>query len=821
MKFIASILPIKGIPNLVFLFLLLLCNASSQSHAQSQAHTLSGRVIDHETLEPLAFVNLVIEGTRSGTMTDIDGIFSISHHSEIKKLALSYIGYKNIVFDVPAGKSTVLIPLQREAIELPLVMVFPGENPAHRIIRNTIENRQCHNPFELTSFSFISYNKFIFTGEMEDKSTSPAPPAADTLAARLGRHLEDHHFLIMETINQRKFIAPNRNNETILASRVSGLENPTLALMASQFQAFSFYDDYITISGGQYLSPISPGSINRYSFLLQDTTFINNDSIFIISYQPGRGRNFNGLTGLLYINSNGWAVQNVIAEPFPQSADTRIRIQQKYQLINNKYWFPSQLLTDVEFLGVNIPAEFKIMGHGRTYISNVDIGPDLKRRDLSPFNIEFSPESIVRDESFWNEFRADTLTSRERNTYHRMDSLGRARNLDNILEGIDAILSGYYRKGIFDYDIFSLFGHNEVEGVRLGLGLRTNHRFSRRVSVNGHFAYGFTDDKTKYGFGGNYLLFRRNSIMIGARYEFERHEKGRTIIRQAMGLFDPFALRAFFLRDLDMVDLRMFWIGWRMMNNSMGVQLLAQKDVRWIDDYIFDPGSTNNKSFSRTFNAMETGISLHHAPGRMFVSTPLRIYDFGNGYPHYFLTMIKGWDGLAGGSFDYWKAEAMMIQSYRIRLIGSQRWVVHAGFASGDLPWHKLFNAPAAYRKFSIAIPQHFSTMRMDEFFSDQYINIFFQHNFHSLLFRRPGFAPQLVIQTNAGLGRLSDAQPHRNVTLGSYPKAYLESGFAILDLMGSGLSGVGIEFMYRYGPYGFPTFADNFSLRLSYSMLF
>ena len=814
MKIFFPGLPVGRLPILVFalvLFFPLRCLGQ---------YSIGGRVVDQDSGEPLAFVNLVIDGSRQGDITDIDGIFRISYSKPIERLLLSYVGYETKIADVPPGVQELIIEMQRQAIQLAPVEVFPGENPAHRIIANAISNRQRNNPENLPSFSYTSYNKFTFTGEFLDQGELPAPAAIDSVTSRLSRHLENHDLMIMETIKQRRFRYPGLNNEIVLASRISGMENPVLALVASQFQSFSFYSDYISISGNRYLSPLAPGSLNRYFYLLEDTTFTANDTTFIISYRPSRGRNFQGLQGVLYINSNGWAIQNVIAAPYPPDEDTPIRIQQKYELIGNQHWFPTQLHSDVEFFGIREPANFKVLGIGRSYIGNIRLDTLIARRHFTGYTIDFSPQSILRDETFWNQYRNEPLTQREKNTYQRLDSIGRGRNLDAGLQRLEALLEGHWRKGIFDIDIFELISRNETEGFRPGFGLKTNSQLSRSFGLHGHIGYGLRDDMFKYGIGGRMMVYRPWDLNMGLHYQYDRQEKGSTILAGTIGVMDPQSLRNWFLRDLDMVEQQQFWLSWRMYRNKLWFRLLGQKEERQIEhDYLFVPDA-ESQAYSGRFNTFETGLMVRLAPGQMYVRTPQRLLSFGTDFPQYFLTITRGWNDLGGGDFNYLRAEIQAIYNTRLRMLGTQRWVLQAGLATGDVPWHKLFNAPAAYRRFSISVPQAFLTMRMDEFFSHQYAAMFFTHNFGSLLLRNPNFSPKLMLMTNMAIGNLSSSQQHQNVSLNSFPKGYFESGFALLELLGTGLTGIGLEFMYRYGPYGFPGFGENFTVRLSYSFL-
>ena len=202
---------------------------------------IRGRVMDAGTGEPLAFVHVVVEDTQTGGLTDIDGFFHISHERAIEYLQLSYVGYHRKRYYPGEEDVFHFIRLASKAIELEEVVVTPGENPAHRIVANAIANRSNHHPENLASFSYRAYNKFVFTGELDSPDQDPGEAEEDTVAFNLSTYLEEHHFFLMETVTERKYLAPGRNNEKVLASRISGVEHPMFALFMSQMQSFSFY----------------------------------------------------------------------------------------------------------------------------------------------------------------------------------------------------------------------------------------------------------------------------------------------------------------------------------------------------------------------------------------------------------------------------------------------------------------------------------------------------------------------------------------------------------------------------------------------------
>ena len=77
------------------LMLLLFCSmqvpASSKNPVQQQI--VKGTVKDNETGEALTGVSIFLEGSKSGTITDANGNFSIKIQDAKSVLKLSYIGY--------------------------------------------------------------------------------------------------------------------------------------------------------------------------------------------------------------------------------------------------------------------------------------------------------------------------------------------------------------------------------------------------------------------------------------------------------------------------------------------------------------------------------------------------------------------------------------------------------------------------------------------------------------------------------------------------------------------------------------------------------
>lgn len=104
----------------LWLFFLLLFTGMQVAMAQVQ---VTGTVTDAAERIPLIGVNVVVEGTGTGTVTDFDGKYEITVPSADAVLEFSYTGYEKQTVSV-AGRSLIEIALQPATSVLDEVVVI-------------------------------------------------------------------------------------------------------------------------------------------------------------------------------------------------------------------------------------------------------------------------------------------------------------------------------------------------------------------------------------------------------------------------------------------------------------------------------------------------------------------------------------------------------------------------------------------------------------------------------------------------------------------------------------------------------------------------
>ena len=788
----------------------------------------TGQVVDAKTKELLPFVNISFNNEATlGTSTDLNGIFEISAEQNVRQLAFSYVGYQPLsvsVDTIDLTQPVVIFGLESSSVSLEEVVILPGENPADIIIRKVFENRETNDPeINLNSFAYNSYSKTTydlvpepieearkFRGRKDSIRYNKINQKAQEIA-------ESRHVLMSETVSERQFMAPDKRVEKVLANKVSGLQNPAFALVPARFKHFSIYTDFIRLIDTDYLNPISKNSEKRYFFNLEDTLYTETqDTIFILSFLPKRGKNINGLKGKVYINTDGYAVQNLLAEPADQSL-VYARVNQKSTKIDGKQWFPSEIgfeviMDEVPQLGLGMKVVAK------TWITEVELNAAVEEEAFGIETFVLDEKMNEQSEDYWNQNRKDTLNTKELETYRSMEATRKKYKLDYWGIALPKLESGYLYADKVDIDLDKLFRTNDVEGIRLGMGLQTNEYVSERFRVGGFFGYGFKDKAWKYGAHVGIKPNPKKETELELRYLYDLEQAGLTTLSYSGNILN---VRDYVVANFDFTELKEAALTFRMLQ-YVKVRLRVNQ-IEKTPTYGYKFTSFQSDDSPQVFNFAEVGVQLRYAHKEKFVQSFGRSISTGTKFPVLYAAYTKGLDNWLGGAFAYDKLELGVTSSFKTRNFGKTKLHVEGGSVWGDVPYSRLFLGSGNYSPtIPFYVSNTFQTMRLFEFLSDDYLNFFFSHNFETRLFRSPRFRPDVYVIHNMGFGKLKDPEAHQieaNSSFKTLEKGYYESGilmdglvqFNYFNIVYIGLGG-GV--FYRYGPYQYNKSWNNVALK-------
>ncbi|MFP4292847.1 MAG: SusC/RagA family TonB-linked outer membrane protein [Cyclobacteriaceae bacterium] len=105
--------------------------------AMAQERTISGKVVSEDTEEALPGVNVIVEGTSIGTVTDVDGNYRLSVPQDAEALVFSFIGLRQRVEPIN-GRTTINVSLEEDARQLEEVQVVAYGTQEKRELTSSI-----------------------------------------------------------------------------------------------------------------------------------------------------------------------------------------------------------------------------------------------------------------------------------------------------------------------------------------------------------------------------------------------------------------------------------------------------------------------------------------------------------------------------------------------------------------------------------------------------------------------------------------------------------------------------------------------------------
>jgi len=788
---------------------------------QLGAQIIEGTCIDSRSGETLPFAAIIEQGTFNGVYSDIDGRFEMILTDSLRAIEINLIGYQPLHFNRYTEMPRIIRLTPAENL-LQEITIRPGINPAERIMQLAIERKAINNPEGNSAFTYNSYNKLIFGAAIDSTLLSDsAPSSIDSNAIEAAQFLKKQHLFLMESITERRYCPPNHTEETVIANRVSGLQNTDLFLLGTQLQSFSFYGESVDLLEVQYVSPLSKNAIRKYYFELEDTTYIGNDSVFAISFRPRAGKNFPSLRGRLYINSNGYAIQQVVAEP-NQRGKMQFKIQQQYGFLESKQWFPLQLNSSIVFDSTLSVGPFPMIGEGRSYIKNIQLDAPLKVSQFTPVTLEMKPDAGRASDTLWSKYRDQPLSEKETRTYHVIDSVGKELHLDRRLKAFEALTSGQISLGYINFDAKQLLRFNNYEGLRLGGGLRTNHRLSEKFNTGGYVAYGFKD--RTYKFGGDVLvhLYRKRNAWLKLEYSNDVMEMGGNGIKPTeQSMLISQNLYPLFISRMDRREKMQATLNARVIGNLTCTAFLNSQYIAAFNNYAFSRITQESVTLTDSnYRVSEAGLLLRYAPGERLARTPTREVRLGGRFPVFHFQYTTGLSNVLLGTYAYTRVDARMDKTFQMLNFGKLSISALSGFCPHNVPLSLLYNAEGTYEKFTIVAPGSFQTMRVNEFMHSRYVAFHLRHAFREFVLFHGSFKPKLVLAHSMLWGDLRYKSSH-NFQSNQAEKGYMESGIQLDNLMISGFSGLGLGVYYRYGVYALPNVKDNLAVKLTTSFTF
>lgn len=780
------------------------------------------QVLDSNLHEGIAFAK-VYPDLSAPFLTDINGHFELSNTNQ--SIRIRALGYQDSTIMLSALVSSQIY-LRSKTQETQEVVVVPGVNPALRIMERAIQNRKANHPQAHGGFIAEQYSKFVF--DLDDttrrKMAESVISPSDTNNFEFKQFTERQAFFISETKSSHYFEPPYREKEIIEAYRVSGFTDPALSSIAQSLQSFHFYEIQLEILGLKYLSPLAPGSLNRYFFSLKDTTITGLDTTFTIFFKPKKGADFNGLTGYLYINTNGFAIEKVQAAPFnPPPNSNKVAIVQEYQLIASKTWFPKQLSTDIylPFISLSfdsLPAV--IVGKGINVVKKVRFDPpELDKVKFQQIAVETLPNAANKlSASAWDSVRIAPLSEREKMTYIQIDSLSKEYHFDQKLKLAKVLATGKIQLGYAQLDATKFLKYNAFERVRYGLGIENSQKLSKFFNFGASGGYGLNDQRFKYDTYLNLFIPSVHQFRLRAARSLDLVEVGAPVLYQTNLLFKQDATRYLYASNMAYQEkLGLQFSGQFKANQHFELETSLQRN-QYTDGYLYEGQSASQVLMSRlTFSWAFREKSAYF--GNVLLPKP-------SAYPKIQVQFEHAWPLLGWSSnptaFNRFQFNAFQILTVPGR--GVLNW--NARFSHTDRSTPLLFQHVVSASQASdnnginVSVANTFETLISTAFYHQTQVQLFMRYTQNAWRTKATWNEPQLGFHYAFGWGTMSQKNLH-NTSFMTMDKGYHETGILLNGLWVSGASSFGIGVFSTFGYYAPKNWRQNVVPKLSIGYVF
>ncbi len=749
-------------------------------------------------------------------LSDIDGAFEISNSASF---TIKSAGYADSTFSLANLVSDTLF-LFAKIQTIQEVKAVAGENPAHRIVELAIQNRKKNNPVENDAFTYDSYSKFVFEPNPEAMEKIPTD-TQDSNLMNIKQFFGEQYLFLLESASTRTFIPPAKDHEEITAYKVSGFKDPLFSTFAQNIQSFSFYENQFNLLGKTYINPIAFGGTRRYLFILEDTTIVNQDTTFTIFYRPRKGKNFEGMTGRLYINTNGYALEKVTASPYEDTVGLGIQIIQQYQFVDGKRWFPSKLSTEINFKNLNLSSKidnFYIQGKGNTYIKNVQINPEkLPKLKFDNVAVVTKENAGEVDSTQWEQWREYKMTRKEERTYQVIDSISEENHLERRLELLSALLDGKLPMGYVNLDLLRILDYNLYEGFRLGAGIETSKKLMRNIFLGGYFAYGIKDQAWKYGGHAKFHLYRKRELTLQLKYQQDLLERGSVMFEPDHFSVNNVAyLTKLYRLNFEQQRLAEITLGYNIKSNIRLVGSANYQRLWYTQDYRYTPSGVDTNFIASTDNDFfETSLELKWNIREKVMLLGDKRISKGTKFPRITLKATQGIKGVFESDYTYLRLNAQIAQTFQIRGAGKLDLLLSGGKTIGAIPLVMQQLTVGTGRDWTLDCINTFQTALPSEFYHQEQASFFIRMHFNAFKTKAKWNEPQIALQHGIGYGSMSSRTAH-NVAFKSMDKGLFEGGVVVNNLLTSGFVGVGVGVFYRYGYYASVNEVNNFVPKVS-----
>lgn len=786
-------------PFLRLILLTVLVNIAFLAQGQ-QRFTLKGRVIDAGTKEGIPFASVFAKGANVGTTTDTEGGFNLESPIKISEVTVSCVGYKAVVYPIKNRDSVIVIRLEEINAQLQEVVVKPPKyrnknNPAVELIKHVVDNRKRNRVEGFESYQEEQYEKILLgitdipdkikNNKMLRSWKSVTNNTDTTLLKGSGITPIFLQESVQDFYSQRQ---PKRSKIWVKATQK--IKFPIMddegvdKYLRYLYQDADIYDDYVDLVTDHFMSPISDNAPLFYRYYPADTTVVDGIKIVRLQFFP-RNKTDMLLQGDLYIALDStYPVTRITYTVNPNINLNWVRsleMEQNFKKLSTGKW----VLSEENYL-LDFGATRKGTGiFAKRYVSHTKQNMGVAISDTI-FQKNFELRSVLpsaeqKDTTYWAQSRHQALSKTEENTYKSMDSLKNTLLFKRIVKSIYIAATGHLKPvpGVEVGRVNTFYSFNPVEGTRIRFGARTNPDFSKRVNFETYGAYGFKDERWKFGVAANITLAKDRAYnrfpynMLRINYQQDLLTPGVLIL----GTFAPTSIATSFTRGTnDRFFFQKKFVAQyerEYYNNFSYMVGFEHRDLTSLGSLTFVPTDDKLVGVDNVISA-KPYFQLRYAPGEEYYQSTV---GWRQRVRFRSITQVRysrGIKGIWGSQQNFDEVTASYYRFSNTPPFGYNYFYLEGGGIFGTVPY-PLLTVHRANQTFGYRF-MAYNLMNFMEFVSDKYASVNIEQSFYGFFLNKVPLVRKLKLREYATLkvlyGTVSEQnQPKNGSGLYEFPK--------------------------------------------------
>jgi len=724
----------------------------------AQQTTVSGKVVDAVTGQPLQAVSIIFAGTHSGTGTDSLGAFTLTAQGSRSRILISAVGYQPQTRIVtPNVKSEVHIKLEKSQAQLQEVAInarsakpyHNKDNPAVELIRRVIAHKEANRPQSAAYLQYDQYERLGLT------LFNIPPPLVDNFLFKpyrfmldtAGGKLSGEVYLSEKYYRQYLRKEPEKNIKILEAQKESNIvkfiDTAAVNIYVNRLYGdkVDIYENNIFIINNQLLSPIADHAPDFYKFFITDTIRSEKDTLVELSFTP-RNKGDLLFEGHLLVTLNGsYAVTACALNVNSQININFLRslnVDLDFQPQASGRYFLVKSDTKADF-GLIKNKGFGVKGERTIYYSNYQVD-----QPLGPVFYQGNSEQVLPgfnrpDSAYWAKQRPDTLPKREADYYRHVGRLEKMTSFKRATWIAATFSGGYADVGPFQFNTADIVSYSTLEGLRLGVGGRTTPKFNKTVYLEGFFADGTLDHKWKYNATAYYSFnqiphyrYPNNYLKISEQYDIGlpgQNTGNRNFQTTLSSSFQTGTSRYYFYtRNISLDYVKEF-------DNHFSFDAGFYNRIQQAAGALTYTLNDAQQTLVSNITSSVFSLSLRYAPHEQIYQGTNDRNTIRYKYPIFTIVASQGLKGILNSTNNYTSFTGTIVKRFYLSQLGFADVALLGGLVLGKVPY-PLLNISQANQSIFYS-PNAYNQMHTLEFINDHYAGFNITQSFNGFFLNK------------------------------------------------------------------------------------